>query len=97
MKYRLIIDDPIKALEREKWSYRNFPQIAAQLQPREVGSVFSEAEMDCPAGGVNCRNCGDPEYTEECLEKGHCPNCGTKHGISPDVILNRYGFRLEQV
>lgn len=42
----------------------------------------------------NCRNCGDPEHAASCTAKGHCPDCGTKHGIAPDRIVAENGYEL---
>ena len=61
----------------------------------DVGHVHTEMDDECPLGLPNCRNCGDPAYAERCKEAGHCPDCGTKHGIAPESVLEKHGFKLE--
>jgi hypothetical protein len=63
--------------------------------PRPVGTVHDETESDCPEGLPNCRNCGDPAHVESCHAAGHCPHCGTRHGIAPDAHVAANGYRLE--
>ena len=65
--------------------------------PRPVGTVHDEAETECPDGGVNCRNCGDPAYADDCQAKGHCPFCGTAHGIAPESVVKANGYTLVEV
>ncbi len=62
---------------------------------RPTGTVHDEAETDCPDGLPNCRNCGDPAYADACTAAGHCPDCGTKHGIAPDATLAANGYVLK--
>jgi len=63
--------------------------------PRRVGTQHSQGDTECPEGLPNCRNCGDPDHAASCAEAGHCPHCGTAHGIAPDAHLIRDGYRLE--
>jgi hypothetical protein len=71
-------------------------KIRASVGPeRPAGTIHAEADTDCPDGLPNCRNCGDPEHAETCKAAGHCPDCGTKHGIAPDRIVAAHGYRLE--
>lgn len=65
--------------------------------PRPVGTVHAEMEDTCPLELPNCRQCGDPQYVVECRAAGHCPDCGTKHGIAPESVLVRSGYALELV
>jgi hypothetical protein len=63
---------------------------------RPAGTVHADATLsDCPDGLPNCRNCGDPDHAATCTAAGHCPACGTAHGIAPDRILTENGYRLE--
>lgn len=78
------------------------PEKAAKMaaervgQPRTVGTEHvARIEEACPEGLPNCRNCGDPAFADSCRAAGHCPDCGTKHGIAPDSVLAAHGFRLE--
>lgn len=64
---------------------------------RQVGTVHDVAESECPDGLPNCRNCGDPEHAETCKAAGHCPHCGTRHGIAPDRIVTANGYRLHEM
>jgi hypothetical protein len=61
----------------------------------QAGDVHTEMDDGCPNGLPNCRDCGDPDHAATCLELGHCPDCGTKHGIAPDSVLAKHGFTLE--
>lgn len=63
--------------------------------PRPKGTVHDEADTDCPDGGTNCRNCGDPAHAATCAAAGHCPHCGTAHGIAPDATLAANGYVLK--
>lgn len=65
--------------------------------PRPEGTVHDEADSECPDGLPNCRHCGDPAHEETCKAAGHCPACGTKHGIAPDAHLTANGYRMETV
>ena len=68
---------------------------ARSFGPRKKGDVHTVADSECPLGRPNCRNCGDPDHVATCRAAGHCPDCGTKHGIAPDAIVARNGYRLE--
>ncbi len=96
---KIIVEDEQKAHEALIESYRLYPQIQRQLRKegpsRKKGDLHTIAEHECPEGGTNCRNCGDPEFLASCKEAGHCKNCGTLHGIAPDSILIKNGYRLE--
>lgn len=67
----------------------------ARLSPADAGAVHTVMDSECPNGLPNCRNCGDPEHAESCAKAGHCPFCGTRHGIAPDRVLAANGFALE--
>lgn len=109
-KVRVVIADADKARAFEVRAYRaGFlragatealagREAEARVGPaRAVGTVHAEAELECPEGLPNCRNCGDPAYAETCRADGHCPNCGTAHGVAPDATLAANGFALEMV
>ena len=87
-KFAIVIEDVKKAHAGEL--ARGFRSAA-----RPKGFVHTEADDTCPLGRPNCRNCGDPDHVAECQAAGHCPDCGTKHGIAPDAIVARNGYRLE--
>jgi hypothetical protein len=57
--------------------------------------VHTEADTACPNGLPNCRQCGDPAHAEACRSAGHCPDCGTKHGVAPESVVRANGYRLE--
>lgn len=65
--------------------------------PRPKGTVHDEADSDCPDGLPNCRNCGDLAHAETCRAAGHCPDCGTKHGIAPESVVAANGYVLKAV
>lgn len=67
------------------------------FQPRPVGHVHDEVDDTCPDGRPNCRHCGDPAYAEACRAAGHCPHCGTRHGLAPDAVVAANGYRVERV
>jgi hypothetical protein len=68
-----------------------------RFQHRPSGTVHAESiDSTCPEGLPNCRNCGDANHRESCLAAGHCPHCGTRHGIAPDAHLKANGYRLER-
>lgn len=70
--------------------HRRFPA------PRPVGTVHAVVEsFACPVGGMNCRNCGDPAYAERCRAAGHCPHCGTRHGVAPDAVVAAHGYAIQ--
>ena len=64
-------------------------------EEKPEGTVHDTVESDCPKGLPNCRNCGDPAYAASCQAAGHCPECGTKHGLAPDSVVAANGYRLE--
>jgi hypothetical protein len=66
-------------------------------EARPAGEVHDIADTECPDGMPNCRNCGDPNHAASCQAAGHCPKCGTAHGIAPDRIVSENGYRLEPV
>lgn len=69
--------------------------VEAQTKARPKGTIHASAvTFDCPDGGDNCRNCGDPNHAAECQAAGHCPYCGTRHGVAPDRILVANGYKL---
>ena len=70
---------------------------ALDLPKPAVGQVHCEMEVACPDGKPNCRHCGDPAYAESCAAAGHCPYCGTRHGVAPESVLAAHGFGLEPV
>lgn len=63
---------------------------------RKAGDVHTEMDSECPAGLPNCRNCGDPAFRDQCAREGHCPHCGTRHGIAPDSVIAANGYELVQ-
>jgi len=62
--------------------------------PKQVGDLHTVCEEACPEGLPNCRNCGDPAHAEACAAAGHCPDCGTKHGIAPASVVAANGYDL---
>lgn len=64
---------------------------------RAVGTVHDTCDTECPDGEPNCRNCGDPAFAESCAAAGHCPHCGTKHGLAPDSVVAANGYELVPV
>jgi len=63
--------------------------------PPPKDSLHTEMEsLDCPDGLPNCRNCGDPQHAEACIAAGHCPHCGTQHGMTPQRLLAEGGYHL---
>jgi hypothetical protein len=67
-----------------------------QIHQQTSGDVHAICDEECPDGLPNCRNCGDPDHADACKAAGHCPDCGTKHGIAPTRILAAHGYRLEE-
>lgn len=78
---------------------RALQRVDREVPMPQMGDIWTEVDegFECPEGGVNCRNCGDPEFKASCDAAGHCPGCGTKHGISPDSILVAAGLVAEEV
>ena len=110
-KYHIVIADADKAHQFERRRYREAFE-RAKVRPdrlerlvderagskRDVGVVHAEAvASECPDGLPNCRNCGDPAHVTTCRAAGHCPECGTKHGIAPTSVLVAHGFALEVI
>ena len=105
--YALVIDDAEKATEakrrlREVGLVRagvSAPQAGriAQVQesPQVAGALWTHMEDACPDGLPNCRKCGDPAFAVACAAAGHCPHCGTAHGIAPDSVLAAHGVVLK--
>ena len=88
-RFAIVVDDPDKHHAYEE---------RAGFKPREKrsrGHVHAEMDDACPEGLPNCRNCGDPDHAEHCKANGHCPHCGVRHGIAPESVLAKHGFRLE--
>jgi len=71
--------------------------IADRTPEKLEGDLHTHIAEECPLGLPNCRNCGDPEFAETCAAAGHCPDCGTKHGIAPDAVVAANGFELVEV
>lgn len=96
--YHVVVADEAKAHEAHKHSYRHHPHLVKHLAVRPVGTVHAASvESECPNGLPNCRNCGDPAHAASCQASGHCPDCGTLHGIAPDAVIEANGYRLEIV
>jgi hypothetical protein len=109
--FAIVVDDPDKeqagARARHARHYqrgrRNLPpaildRMLARVAPkRQVGDLVTVAAVECPDGAPNCRNCGDPAFADECRESGHCPHCGTRHGIAPQSYLEATGVTLVAV
>jgi hypothetical protein len=106
--FAIVVADPTKhlAFEQERYTTafieagtphsKAVALAAARVGPkRSKGNVHAVMEDVCPDGLPNCRNCGDPQFAATCEQSGHCPDCGTKHGIAPDAVLARHGFTLE--
>lgn len=62
-----------------------------------VNDMYTVADERCPDGRNNCRRCGDPAHQDACAAAGHCPQCGTLHGIAPDSHLESVGIELQTV
>ena len=99
-RFSIVVADADRAHAALVQSYRLHPVqqivVAAQAK-RPVGLVHAVAETDCPDGGTNCRNCGDPAFADSCRAEGHCKHCGTRHGIAPDSTLATNGYVLRVV
>jgi hypothetical protein len=107
-KFAIVVADSQKhlAFERERYTtafieagvpHQKAVSLASDRvgAARAVGHIHTEMDDVCPEGLPNCRNCGDPGFAAACEQAGHCPDCGTKHGIAPDAVLARHGFVLE--
>lgn len=94
--YAIVIEDPEKhkAAAEERQAKARFPLKAPR---RAIGDLHTTANSECPLGGINCRNCGDPAFAESCQAAGHCPHCGTRHGIAPESYLAKSGVVLKEV
>lgn len=62
-----------------------------------VGELWGVAERECPLLLPNCENCGDPDFRDACAAAGHCPYCGTAHGVSSARRLREVGVELVEV
>lgn len=81
---------------------QHLPKIVREVtaragSPRAAGTLHAHLSHECPDGLPNCRNCGDPKYAANCQAAGHCPHCGTRHGIAPDRVLEAHGYALVEV
>lgn len=97
-RIRLVVTDSAKAQAAKVRAYHLHPRLQAQVareSPPAVGTVHTEMDDTCPEGLPNCRNCGDPQHADECKAAGHCPDCGTKHGVAPDSVLAANGLTME--
>lgn len=96
-RYRIAVAHPAKARAARAHAYRLHPEHAqriAQAPPPAVGTLWAEMDDTCPLGRPNCRRCGDPAFQETCRNLGHCPQCGTAHGIAPTSVLEAHGLTL---
>ena len=108
-RYTLVITDADKAhaarLKQYEDAYRRarphlpataLRALALEHEPvkPEVGSTWTECDEACPEGRPNCRNCGDPAFAATCQADGHCPHCGTRHGIAPASVLAAHGLEM---
>lgn len=94
MKHIVVIDEA-KAHKAHQHSYRLHPHLAKALPMRPLGTIHTSIEgFECPDGLPNCRNCGDPAHAESCKAAGHCPHCGTAHGVAPDAVLAANGYGI---
>lgn len=90
-KYQIVIDDADTAFAGERARGHAHAK-------RAKGTIHAEAvASECPEGRPNCRNCGDPAHAAHCQAKGHCPDCGTKHGIAPDAVVKKNGYILVEL
>jgi predicted Zn-ribbon and HTH transcriptional regulator len=83
MRYAIVVHDLTKTHAR------------THAPNRQVGDIHAEMDDTCPDGLPNCRHCGDPAHADSCRAAGHCPHCGTRHGIAPESVLTANGYRLE--
>jgi hypothetical protein len=102
MHVALVITDPAKAREAEAMTYqrgglRREATAIRQRPGRPAGSLWTHMATECPDGMPNCRNCGDPAFAETCKRDGHCPYCGTRHGIAPDSVVVAAGVTLVEI
>lgn len=112
MKVREVIRDAKKAnaraahLVRTAQAHQGKPifeldALVAAEPKKKVGEHWNESapikDTACPLGQPNCRNCGDPAYKDACAAAGHCPQCGTAHGIAPDSVVKAAGVELVPV
>lgn len=68
--------------------------VGGDLEQVIADALHSVADAACPDGRPNCRNCGDPDYKASCAAAGHCPLCGTRHGVGPDALLATRGLAV---
>jgi hypothetical protein len=99
--FKIVVANVHKAHQALVASYKNFPRTQRRMQKgpptRTVGTVHATADSECPDEMPNCRNCGDPEHLETCQAAGHCPYCGTRHGIAPDAVLAEKGYEMVEI
>lgn len=108
-RFAVVIKDPARAQAAEiarsvEFHAQARPDLPRRLvfvrvsssvgDPRPVGTVHGIYDSECPDGLPNCRNCGDPAHAEECKAAGHCPLCGTAHGLAPDSVIASSGCEL---
>jgi rubrerythrin len=86
-----LISDAERA-RRERFITQQVERMVGRMQP--MGSLHDVASVECPEGMANCRNCGDPKHAAACRAAGHCPACGTRHGIAPDRLVAEHGYEL---
>lgn len=67
---------------------------ASGLYSTQVLADQETAVTDAARRYPNCRNCGDQAFVALCRAAGHCPDCGTTHGIAPDSVLAATGVIL---
>lgn len=98
MKFQIVVDDEDKAHEANlNVHYKDHSYLHKFLEKRLKGTIHTEVDSECPNGLPNCRNCGDPEFEESCESQNHCPDCGTKHGVAPNSVLLKNGYKLVEV
>lgn len=83
-RYALVITDPGRAVAHDR--------VGAA-----AGDLWAIAERECPLGQPNCPDCGDPAHRDACHAAGHCPQCGTAHGIAPTARLAAIGVILVEL
>lgn len=88
-------DRVVSAAEADTFVQEQMQRYADRVERRrDVGELHTTADSECPDGHLNCRNCGDPAHKASCKAAGHCPLCGTRHGIAPDGYLAESGVSM---
>lgn len=101
--YAIVVADAEKDAEAEVGRLRRGgirESVARQVigtRRRPVGALHAHLTDACPDGGKNCRNCGDPSFAVSCQAAGHCPVCGTQHGIAPQSVVAAAGLALREI